>query len=143
MSDSEKKMVYRILDANFNRSREALRVLEEYYRFIEGNSKFSKKIKILRHSVADIASAVNQELLIKARNTDSDPLSLVTSKSELKRDNVCSVVQAGFKRAQEAFRVLEEYLKLTESPNLSDKAKELRFEMYSFEKQVVEKEINE
>ena len=40
---------YRILDANFNRAREALRVVEEYCRFVLNSGALSERAKRLRH----------------------------------------------------------------------------------------------
>ena len=40
---------YRILDANFNRAREALRVMEDYARFELNHTRLSSQAKQLRH----------------------------------------------------------------------------------------------
>src|SRR5437867_7214868 len=42
----------RLLAANANRAREALRVLEDYARFVRDDDEMSKRLKELRHEVA-------------------------------------------------------------------------------------------
>lgn len=143
LTTQESRAVYRIIDANLNRSREALRVLEEYFRFVKNDKDLSLAIKDIRHGVSEIASQLNQKDLLNGRNSESDPFSTGSTETEMKRDSLFTVAQAGMKRAQEAFRVLEEYLKLTEYLNLSDLAKSLRFSLYTFEKKVIEKELDE
>ena len=44
----------RILDANFNRAREALRVVEDYARFVLNDAAACGAIKQLRHELADV-----------------------------------------------------------------------------------------
>ena len=52
--------VYRVLDANLNRLREALRVVEEYYRFIESRSDVCAGLKSLRHSLIGIEASLGR-----------------------------------------------------------------------------------
>src|SRR5258706_9772902 len=42
----------RILDANFNRAREALRTVEDYARFVLDNASLSGELKQLRHDLS-------------------------------------------------------------------------------------------
>ena len=46
----------RILDANFNRAREALRVVEDYARFHLNDDSLSGELKQLRHDLATATS---------------------------------------------------------------------------------------
>jgi len=46
--------LYRVLDANVNRTSEGLRVLEDLARFCYNDRLLSKRIKELRHSVRRI-----------------------------------------------------------------------------------------
>ena len=50
MTDQQNQ-VLRILDANLNRSTEALRTIEEYTRFILEDTLLTEKAKRLRHEV--------------------------------------------------------------------------------------------
>jgi len=54
------KSIYRIIDANFNRGREGLRVIEEYCRFYLNNSQLSGRAKQLRHLLCDAVSGIGQ-----------------------------------------------------------------------------------
>jgi len=44
--------VLRVLDANANRAREALRVIEDFARFVLNNDELSARLKELRHELA-------------------------------------------------------------------------------------------
>jgi thiamine-phosphate pyrophosphorylase len=134
MSDAS---VYRILDANLNRLREALRVIEEYVRFVDTSESLSIRCKTLRHSLEDMEAGFGPENLLAGRDTGSDPFAGENRPEELVRATPADVASAGFKRGQEAARVIEEYAKLTEHAHFSDTAKSLRFSLYSLEKDVV------
>jgi len=43
----------RLLDANANRAREALRVLEDYARFVLNDPALSADLKSIRHTLAE------------------------------------------------------------------------------------------
>jgi thiamine-phosphate pyrophosphorylase len=127
--------IHRILDANFNRLREALRVVEEYYRFILEDESACVKLKAMRHSLSDMERAVGQNSLLDGRDTDSDCFASTSRPEEMVRSNAETVLRANFKRAQEACRVIEEYAKLpTETEAVSRQAKEIRFSLYAMEK---------
>ena len=127
--------IHRILDANFNRLREALRVVEEYYRFILEDEKASVELKAMRHSLSDMESTVGRSLLLEGRDTESDCFASESRPEEMVRENAESILRANFKRAQEACRVIEEYAKLSaETEAVSRQAKETRFSLYLMEK---------
>ncbi len=50
--------VLRILDANLNRAREGLRVIEEYLRFICEDPRGSWKLKLWRLTLREIVEAL-------------------------------------------------------------------------------------
>lgn len=50
--------IFRIIDANLNRGREALRVLEEYARFVLDDVALTRRAKTLRHGLADVARSL-------------------------------------------------------------------------------------
>ncbi len=126
--------VFRVLDANLNRLREGLRVLEEYYRFGLEDSDTSKKLKCLRHSVRSIEERVSREELLAGRDSDADPFRTGSEARELERTGITELLTANCRRAEESARVLEEYLKLVQDEPLSEIAKEIRFQLYSIEK---------
>jgi thiamine-phosphate pyrophosphorylase len=126
--------IYRVLDANLNRLREALRVIEEYYRFFKNDTQIVVTLKKLRHSVKEIELGVGRESLLKGRDSLSDCLADKNRPEELQRETVTDILAASCKRAQEASRVIEEYTKITDYPELSEKARTIRFSLYNVEK---------
>jgi thiamine-phosphate pyrophosphorylase len=128
--------IYRILDANLNRLREALRIIEEHYRFIISNKNIASSLKTLRHSLENIEKKLGQKKLLNARDVKSDPFSQNNKKNELNRENSLDVLTANFKRAQESARVIEEYVKVLKKFGLSLAAKRIRFSLYSLEKEL-------
>jgi len=134
-NDKNQCRTFRILDANFNRLREALRVVEEYYRFIREDEEICVKLKAMRHSVADMEKTIGPASLLNGRDTESDCFASESRPEEMGRSNAEAVLRANFKRAQEACRVIEEYAKpATETETVSRRAKETRFSLYAMEK---------
>jgi len=134
-NDKNPHQARRVLDANFNRLREALRVVEEYYRFILEDENACVKLKAMRHSLADMEKTVGQNSLLEGRDTESDCFASANRPEEMDRANAESLLRANFKRAQEACRVIEEYSKLSEDTTpISRQAKEARFSLYAMEK---------
>jgi thiamine-phosphate pyrophosphorylase len=131
---SNTRSIFRVLDANLNRMREALRVVEEYFRFISPRPQVAIKLKRLRHDLEKMERAFGPERLLDGRDTESDPFANRNRPEEMGRTTPLVIVSAGFKRAQEACRVLEEYAKITEFPSLSEQAKTMRFSLYALEK---------
>ncbi|MFA6757476.1 MAG: thiamine-phosphate pyrophosphorylase [Sulfurospirillaceae bacterium] len=121
----------RIIDANLNRLREGLRVLEDIFRYIHDDFKTASTIKNLRHKTK---LDIHKELL-SSRDALNDVLKPTTS-SEAKRDDLNSVMIANFKRTQESARVLEEILKLSDSKK-AEEFKALRYELYELEKNLI------
>jgi thiamine-phosphate pyrophosphorylase len=141
LKNNNSKAIYRIIDANLNRLREALRVIEEYFRFISNDKNVTVKLKLLRHSLEEFEKGFDRKTLLSSRDTDTDPFALKNRKEELNRSNILETLIANIKRTQEAARVLEEYSKLTDRPQMSEKAKETRFALYEIEKIIVEKQL--
>jgi len=131
------KALLRILDANCNRLREALRVLEEYFRFVVEKEECSVTLKQLRHEIIAVEAGIGVERLLASRNTADDCFASQTRPEELERDGLATLLAANFKRAQEAARVIEEYAKLIEARDASARAKKIRFSVYDLEQQQV------
>ncbi|MBU0650320.1 hypothetical protein KKC59_00260 [bacterium] len=127
--------MYRILDVNFNRTREGLRVIEEYFRFIDNNQEYTSQIKEIRHKITQlIISNSIQDKLLQARNVKDDFLAGDYTEKEGDRKDSRDVLFANFQRVKESLRVIEEYGKILD-PELGEKAQELRFQVYEIEKQ--------
>lgn len=99
--------VLRILDANFNRAREALRVMEEAARFLLDDAKLSESLKSLRHDLSQTLAAV--PALEANRDTIGDVGTSIRTDSEATRASTADVVVAAGKRLSEALRAIEEY----------------------------------
>ncbi len=128
--------VKRILDANANRAREALRVMEDAARFILDNKKLSQQLKQLRHDLADALSTI--QALTANRDTPNDVGTSITTKSEMDRAGVSDTAAAAGKRLSEALRSLEEFGKTlgTTAPGFAATIESLRYRGYSLEQQL-------
>ncbi|NWF59294.1 MAG: thiamine phosphate synthase [Fischerella sp.] len=122
------QVVYRILDANLDRAREGLRIIEEWCRFGLNNAQLAGECKRMRQEVASWHTA---ELRI-ARDTTGDPGTELTHPQEEQRASIKSLLQANFCRVEEALRVLEEYGKLYH-PNMGKAFKQMRYRVYTLE----------
>jgi thiamine-phosphate pyrophosphorylase len=120
--------LYRILDANLDRSREGLRVIEEWCRFGLENQQLTLICKQLRQELA----TWHHPCLRMARNTPADPGTQLTHPQEETRTDLPTVIQANLCRVQEALRVLEEYGKLYD-PAMALACKQMRYQIYTLE----------
>lgn len=130
----------RILDANFNRSREGLRVCEDISRFILNSPSITKELKLLRHDISEIAKATSAQskISLESRNSKDDVGRASKAYSEMKRRGVNDIFAANMERVKESLRVLEEFFKLINS-NRSARFSELRFKAYDLEKKAVKR----
>ena len=99
----------RIIDANLNRAREALRVMEEYARFGLDDAELSGTIKAARHELAASIPVEIAPALLVHREIVGDVGREVRTDSEYARSDAVQVVQAAAKRLSEALRAIEEY----------------------------------
>lgn len=131
--------VARILDANFNRAREGLRVAEEFARFIAEDRRLAEQAKIFRHTLAAAArrlESAGKNLLLECRDTAGDVGTALKTDSEFSRPSADAVAAAAAKRVGEALRVLCEYTKLVE-PTVAAELENLRYRFYDWEKWLV------
>ena len=123
--------LFRVVDANLNRLKEGIRVVEDILRYRDNNKELSSKLKELRH-LSQVKETIE---LLQYRDTDNDVLRS-SIKSELNRSDIESIIIANFKRAQESSRVLEELYKL-DNVEYSENFKYIRYELYNLEKKVL------
>jgi thiamine-phosphate pyrophosphorylase len=129
------RSVYRILDANLNRAREALRVLEDIARFHHDDAGAASRLKEARHALDARARPLARDLLLardSARDVGRDG-DLPVKEARALRD----VAAANMKRAGEALRTIEELAK-GRFPGLSREAHRRRFELYVLEKELAD-----
>jgi thiamine-phosphate pyrophosphorylase len=120
--------VYRILDANLDRAREGIRIIEEWCRFGLDSALLTEECKQLRQELGGWHS----DAIRAARNTPGDAGTALSHPQEEQRATVSQVLQANLCRTQEALRVLEEYGKLY-SPEMAAACKQMRYRTYSLE----------
>ena len=117
----------RLIDANLNRLREGIRVVEDIFRYIYNNKQTAIKLKELRH----LSRLKIYFELLETRDVKNDVLRS-SIKSEQNRSDLNSILIANFKRAQESARVLEEFTKLISIED-SENFKYIRYELYNLE----------
>ncbi|MEG5140257.1 MULTISPECIES: thiamine phosphate synthase [unclassified Microcoleus] len=118
----------RILDANLDRSREGLRIIEEWCRFGLNNAEKALVCKQLRQELA----AWHTAELRSARDTPADPGTELTHPQEEQRSSIQQLLEANFCRVEEALRVLEEYGKVYDR-NMGKAFKQMRYRVYTLE----------
>ena len=126
----------RIIDANFNRSREALRVMEEYARFVLNDARSTAMLKSIRHELTQIiCGLLPAEQLLASRDTPADVGTTLSTASEKKRDDAAAVFIAAARRLGESLRALEEYGKVID-PGLGERIETWRYHTYEIEKKL-------
>jgi thiamine-phosphate pyrophosphorylase len=128
--------VLRIIDVNVDRAREALRVVEDYARFVLDDASAAAAVKHCRHELRAVTAAVGADALLGARDIVGDVGRDVKTASELRRDTAADVVRAAFGRLSEAARGLGEYGKLV-SESAAAAAETLRYRSYELEQRIV------
>ena len=135
MTNSLSPELFRVIDANLNRLKEGIRVIEDIMRYRDNNKNLSLRLKELRHK-----SRIDEYTqLLTYRDSINDVLRPST-KSEQNRSDITSIIIANFKRAQESSRVLEELFKLY-NITYSENFKSIRYELYNLEKEIVLNEM--
>lgn len=129
MSD---KAILRVIDANVNRAKEGLRVLEDIFRFIVKHDKLRKRVRYLRHGLDSLAQEKLMRQAIESRNALADPGKHVDY-LEMKRGDVADILYSNFQRVKESLRVLEEFFKLL-LPQKVSRTKRMRYTIYVLEK---------
>ncbi len=125
----------RILDANLNRAREGLRVLEDLARFHRDDGALADALKDARHAL-DRSARPHAAAFLRARDSEGD----VGRGSDRPVDGarpLTDVAAANLKRVQEALRSIEEVAK-GRYPPLAAEAHRWRFRLYAIEKRMAD-----
>lgn len=102
-----------MIDANANRSREGLRVLEDIARFVLSSQADAAELKSIRHELtAAIARLDPTQVGTAMRDAQGDVGRTVTTLAEGEREDLRAVARAATSRTTEALRVLEETAKV-------------------------------
>ena len=129
------RAAYRIIDANFNRGREAARVVEEYCRFALNSPLLTQRAKRLRHELCAAVGRLDAGRLIASRDTHGDVGAGRTVENQLVRGGLKDCLTAGCKRLTEALRALAETTQ-TINREVAETMEKLRFDAYALEKDI-------
>jgi thiamine-phosphate pyrophosphorylase len=121
---------FRVIDANLNRCREGLRVIEDSLRFVLNDCIIYKEIRNMRHNVDKILRSKYGELITERDSIEDVGREILESSKKMQE-----IVIANFKRAEESLRVLEEYSK-NFVQKFSAEFKKQRYLLYAVEKLV-------
>lgn len=133
-----KREVFRIIDANLNRSREGLRVCEDITRFALNSPQLTKELKSVRHAITRLAGPhlLISGRMIESRDARHDIGRVSKAKSEMLRHGTADLFCANIERVKESLRVLEEFFKLLDK-KVSSAYSRLRFRTYEIERKAV------
>ena len=123
----------RIIDANFNRAAEGLRVVEDHCRLALGDRHLTERCKQLRHDLTAALAAIPREHLHSARDSQADVGTAITTPSEGNRQSLAHIAAANWQRIQQALRAIEEYAKLI-APDIAPQIEAIRYHSYTFAK---------
>ncbi len=129
--------IYRLIDANINRSQEGIRVCEDICRFIINQSDFAASLKELRHKIFSVATKFSIKERMKARDVVNDDIKFKDTQNEKSRETLQVLISANIHRATEGLRSIEECSKLLEGTETSSLFQKIRFDLYELEKQII------
>jgi len=127
-TDAEDLRIFQIIDANLDRAREGLRVIEDWARFGLGKEKFVEKIKNFRQ----ILGKNHLEIYKQSRNYIEDQCQGLSHLEQNNRKTPEQIISSNASRVQEALRVIEEFSR-AHNNELSKIASEIRYEIYTLE----------
>ena len=120
--------VAQLIDANLDRAREGLRVVEDWCRFGLKQKDLVVTLKDWRQELG----THHHDIYKKARSTARDQGLGLSHPDQDTRDSPQKIIAANCSRVQEALRVLEEFSRLTD-PNLANSASRIRYGLYDLE----------
>lgn len=127
------RSIYRIIDVNFNRGREATRMIEEFCRFSMNSKPLSSRAKDIRHQLCAAIGKLDGDVLLANRDSQTDVGRGLIIEAQHKRGGIKDCFVAACKRLTEALRVLSE-VSQTLDPGVAAIIENLRFEAYTLEK---------
>lgn len=128
LSDDQRVSIERLLDANLDRAREGLRVLEDWCRFGLSRPDLVKRLKDLRQRLGQC----HRPAYKMARHAATDGATGLSHPAQNGRVDPLAVVAANAGRVQEALRVLEEFGRALD-PDLAAEAAKIRYILYDLE----------
>jgi thiamine-phosphate pyrophosphorylase len=128
----------RVIDVNLNRAREALRVIDDYCRFVRDDAAATELAKRARHDLAQAGERLPAGLLLRARDTNADVGAGIATDREGQRADSRAVATAAVKRLQEALRSLEEFGKTIDAAFAAE-IEQIRYRSYTLEKAIFQR----
>jgi len=125
----------RVLDVNLNRLDESLKLIEDITRFHLENRILLSQIRSIRKDFLKFKRLLPMKKIISARQSSHD-LGRKARFDSISKKNTDAVILSNLSRAKESARIIEEMLKNLDV-RLSSKTKEIRFQIYDFEKNIV------
>ena len=135
MVKSLEQKFLRVVDANFNRAKEGLRVCEDVCRFWLDDEALTRVCKKNRHRLTELMIPLGLKKVIAGRDIGAD-VGRGSTGSESRREKTADIFYANCQRVKESLRVLEEFAKLKDI-KAADGLKNLRYQIYNFEKKVL------
>jgi len=127
----------RLIDANANRAREGLRVLEDAARFLLDDAGLCSSFKSMRHDLREAVESlpIDRGALLAHRAVQEDRGAAISTPGEMRRETMTQVVAAAAGRTSEALRVLEETTKTLPGAAATAHAfEDLRYRLYDAER---------
>jgi thiamine-phosphate pyrophosphorylase len=121
----------RMIDANNNRAREALRTLEDVARFAWNDAGVAEEAKSLRHALQSAIAAIPALDLAAARDVAGDIGTALEGANEYARADLSAVAQAAGGRLSEALRVIEEAAKTLGDATIARAVEQVRYRSYA------------
>jgi thiamine-phosphate pyrophosphorylase len=125
----------RIIDVNLNRLDESLKLIEDITRFHLKNRTLLAKMREIRKNFLQFKQSLPLEYIIGARRSHRD-LGRKARFDSGKKKSSGGLILSNLSRAKESSRIIEETLK-TMKISLSRAMKDIRFQIYDFEKEIV------
>ena len=131
----------RIIDANANRAREALRVLEDVARFVLDDRDLAAALKELRHDLRGVLESlpVDRAMLLAWRDTPGDVGTSTSTEGERVRRDLADVAGAAGSRLAEALRSIEEATKTLagSAHDVPVRIERMRYTAYELDRRVL------
>jgi len=128
ITQPEDLRISQIIDANLDRAREGLRVLEDWARFGLGHKDLVIRIKNFRQ----ILGKNHLDFYKQSRNHIQDQCQGLPHIEQIKRKSNQEIICSNSARVQEALRVIEEFSR-DHNYNLSEISSKIRYEIYKLE----------
>ncbi|MCM8765055.1 MAG: thiamine phosphate synthase [Candidatus Omnitrophica bacterium] len=125
--------ILRIIDANFNRVREAIRVVEDILRFSETSAQITSKLREIRHLFTSSYIKHFGFSAIIFRNVRKDA---GKNNTPHPAQDARQIMIRNFLRAEEGLRCIEECSRIAK-PSSTESWQKLRFAIYQIEQQAL------